>query len=317
MNKIYTTEYKIYMPQRSGIKIGIINDLHFSSKISNQKLNVIKEKIKNAFLDYLLFPGDLVDHIGTVQDSSERNRLLFWLQDLGEICRVLISLGNHDFYKESQSRQWVYYMDEVFWNSVNHIKGVHVLNNEQYEDDQVHIVGITQPFDYYHPSNSKREDKNRLMEMLYSIRSLLCDLPVDKLNLAMIHCPMYLTDQRIQCLLKEFDYFITGHMHNGCIPPMLDELWNSTRGLISPDNSLFPKNARNTLKYRDDKLLVNGALTTFHECSGPLEKLNFLFPIYMSFMEFTDDCTYNHEKIDISKKYEKFHVSLTATKETT
>lgn len=58
--------------------------------------------------------------------------------------------------------------------------------------------------------------------------------------------PIYLKDTTITNILNEFDYYISSHMHNGCVPPILYELWHSTRGLIAPNKKFFPKNKRNT-----------------------------------------------------------------------
>ena len=81
-------------------------------------------------------------------------------------------------------------------------------------------------------------------------------------------------------------------MHNGVMPPVLDELINSSRGLISPTKKWAPENSRNTLRTYADKLLVVGALTTFHECIKPFNKLNAFFPSYMALVEFTAKKTY-------------------------
>lgn len=72
------------------------------------------------------------------------------------------------------------------------------------------------------------------------------------------HSPIYLTDIEFENELEKFDYYISGHMHNGSVPSGLYELWPYNRGLISPNKEFFPKNERNTLINKEDKLIING-----------------------------------------------------------
>ena len=94
-------------------------------------------------------------------------------------------------------------------------------------------------------------------------------------------------------------------MHNGCVLPGLYELWNSDRGIISPDKRLFPRYSRSMLKCKGDKLLVNGPIIFFSKCNLFFRLLNKLYPKYMSIIEFTNDSKYDTEKIACNRKYEK------------
>ncbi len=307
MNYIHTTNYKLYKPQiKRDFKIAVISDLHFSYNISEKKLQLIKDFLQSKNPEYILIAGDLIDSVDMIENNDEKMRLLYWLEDTGKICNTFISLGGHDFFQKSDDRSLGYNFDKDFYAEINNIPKISILDNQSFCDDIVNIVGITQSYEYYQPKNGKEEDKKKFLEDLHKLKNIINGLPKEKLNLAMIHSPMYLNDLDIKEKLKEFDYLISGHMHNGCVPPILYELWKSTRGFISPNKYLlFPKNERNTLKYNDDKLLVNGPLTMFHECSGSYQNFNFLFPIYMSFMEFTNDLNYDRKKIYIRRKYEK------------
>ncbi len=305
MKMFHKTTYKLYRNNPTNLKFGIISDLHFSYKISDKKLSNILDYLKKEKLDYILFPGDIIDYTNLVQEPSERQRLLNWLQQLGNINKALLSLGSHDYYKKNSTGHWEYYLDQNLLDSINSLNNVELLDNSKYEDQNINVVGITQSYPYYHPSDTKKEKGSEMLTDLKKMRNLLTKLPKDKLNFALIHSPVCLTDKDIAQELSEFDYLISGHMHNGCVPPIMYELWNSTRGLIAPNKQLFPSNERNTLKYNNDKILVNGPLTTFQECTGIIEKFNILFPSYMSFMEFSNDSKYNSNKIHIERKYEK------------
>ncbi len=307
MKLFHTTNYKIYRNNPVTLKFAIISDLHFSYKISDKKLSSILNYLKKENLNYILFPGDIIDYTNLVQDESERNRLLNWLEQLGNVSKTLISLGSHDYYYKNSDGHWEYYLDQNLLDNINSLNNVRLLNNAKYEDENVNVVGITQSFAYYHPAGSREEDSNKLLNELQNLKGLLTNLPQDKLNLALIHSPVCLTDEKIAQELSEFNYLISGHMHNGCVPPILYEMWNSTRGLIAPNKQLFPKNERNTFKNRNDKLIVNGPLTTFQECTGIIENFNLFYPCFMSFMEFSNNQTYNTGKVYMERKYQKMN----------
>ncbi len=303
MNIIHTTNYKIYKLQvKEDYKIAIISDLHFSSKISEKKLQKIKNFLSLKTPDYIFLVGDLINNVNVIRENQNRKQLLMWLEELGKICKTFISIGNHDFYMNNNGHH-NYYYDEKLFNDINNLNNINVLNNKSFSDERVNIVGITQSFDYFHSKNTKEEDKNILLNDLEKIRYLLENLPKEKINFALIHSPVWLEDNEIKNKLKEFDYIISGHMHNGCVPPILYELWHSTRGFIAPKKNIFPKNERNTLINKNDKLLVNGPLTTFQGSRG-INKFNILFPMYMSFIEFTNNKSYDTKKIYTKRRYE-------------
>ena len=61
-----------------------------------------------------------------------------------------------------------------------------------------------------------------------------------------------------------------------------------TIGLIGPYKDIFPINSRNTYKKEGDKLIVTGAVRTFHTMSG-FEFLNSLYPIQNVVLDFDSD----------------------------
>lgn len=319
MNLFHTTTYHLYQKYiQRDYKIAVISDIHFSYLVTNKKLFDITNYLKSLNIDYILIAGDLIDSVNMIEDTHEYYRLLHWLKSLGDIATTLISFGSHDYcrkeYYANPKMQnkfyWEYQLDSNFIKDIDKIPNVYALNNNTYEDSNLYIAGITNSFAYYYPKSKKNEkineDKQQLLIELQQLKyELLKNLPKNKINLAMLHSPIYLIDTEIQKELKEFDYFISGHMHNGCVPPILYELWNTVRGLIAPNKSLFPKTERNTLKYKNDKLITNGPITMFHECAGPMSIFNCLYPTYIGIMNITKDKTYDQEKIKITKKYQK------------
>lgn len=305
MKLIHETNYTIYNEKaKKELKFIVLSDLHYSYQVKNEKLERILNEIRNIKPNYILFPGDIIDSTDMVKDYKEEKRFLNWLKKLGEIAPTLMSLGGHDFYKKGKSglHRWEYYFDEKLYKKINNIKNVYLLDNAFYEDNNVFVVGYTQSFKYYH--NSSNEGKDIMLKDLKELHKKI-SLNSKKINLLLVHSPVRVNEPEILKEIKDYDYYISGHMHNGCVPPILYELWNSTRGIIAPNTKLFPKNERNTLRKKGDKLLVNGPLTMFHECLGLFEKFNFLFPNYLSILNLTNDQNYDTDKIFTKRKYKK------------
>lgn len=276
-------------------KVMVMSDLHFSYQVSDRKLRAIVKQVKTLSPSYILMPGDLIDTLDMVDKTSERQRLLKFLRQLGQCATVILGIGNHDMYRKPTGNQigWQYEIASEFFDEIRALDNVFLLDNQVYEDENIYCLGYTQSPDYYRADSGITED---LPTILFELDSLpeqyLNHLPKQKLKFALVHSPVYLNHPEVKYRLREFDYFISGHMHNGVMPPVLDELINSSRGLISPTKKWAPENSRNTLKSYADKLLVVGALTTFHECIKPLNKLNIFFPSYFALMEFTNKKTY-------------------------
>ena len=306
MRLFHNTKYKIYNKDISkDLRIVIISDLHFSNLINDNKLDRISRKIKELNPDYILFPGDIIDSLDEIKDTNEFDRLLSWFKTLGT---TILSLGGHDFYEKGSSN-WKYQDPSKLVKGINKLPNAHLLDNSKYEDESVFITGYTQSMEYYnYPNNDSRifhpvkENKELLCKELKELNKKIGDINKDKLSFILIHSPVYLLDKEIQKELKDYNYFISGHMHNGCVPPILYELWPSKRGIIAPCKEFFPDNERNTLKKYGDKLIVNGPLTMFH--GNILKLFNSFYPSYITTIDFTNDPKFKN-KITIKRSYNK------------
>lgn len=301
MNTVHTTSYKLYNEKaKENLKLAIANDLHFSYMVTNEKLFKILNKISDIAPNYILIPGDLINSVDAVQDNAERERLCSWLKEIGSIAPTLVSFGNHDSYTTDSEGNWKYMNNSDFFEKVNDISNINILNNASYNGDNLFVTGITEGYNFYHCDNSE-DSKKELISNLNS--NIPQNIPEDKINILLVHSPVHMTDPDILEMLKNYDLIVCGHMHNGCVPPVLYELWRSTRGLISPEGNLFPKNVRNTLKYKEDKVLVNGSLTMFGASAGKFCLCNMAYPMYVSAVEFSNNPEYDTNKVLVRRKY--------------
>lgn len=311
MKLFHETKIDLYS-EKSTPKICVISDLHFSYRVKNEKLNALTKKLRERKPDYLFIPGDLVDSNDMIFDSAEEKRLLNLLEKLGSFTKVIISKGNHDVYKKSSKEhkkrtgdRWEVIENTEFVKKVNALKNVFYLDNEAYEDKNIYVLGLTLSSSYYRLLNSEKDPKNpgeNLDELLKNLdnldQKLITHLPKNKLKFTLIHSPAHLDDYRVQSELSEFDYFISGHMHNGLVTPLVDEIWRSDRGIVNASRGVGAKNTRLSRKKLGKKMIIAGATTTWHESVGVFHKLNTLYPSYFLTLNFSKDKLYlSHPEI--------------------
>lgn len=247
-----------------------IGDIHYNETTSAKKLEYIKYAIEDAHPDYIFITGDLLDRPKITKNKEKIKLLVSWLNSLGNIAKVFISLGNHDIILEE---------DYKFFNKLNDINNIYVLNNQSYEDEKVFISGFTLPTNYYY-NIEKHEDENALLETLQNNFNLVTNLPKKKYKVALIHSPILLSEKKVIEKLKEYDLVLSGHMHNGLIPRILDKIIKNNYGLISPDKRLFAKNTRGKIKTKYYTIIITGGITKLSPSSTKiLSKLNGLYPI--------------------------------------
>lgn len=247
-----------------------IGDIHYNETTSAKKLEYIKYAIEDAHPDYIFITGDLLDRPKITKNKEKIKLLVSWLNSLGNIAKVFISLGNHDIILEE---------DYKFFNKLNDINNIYVLNNQSYEDENVFISGFTLPTNYYY-NIEKHEDEDALLETLQNNFNLVTNLPKKKYKVALIHSPILLSEKKVIEKLKEYDLILSGHMHNGLIPRILDKIIKNNYGLISPDKRFFAKNTRGKIKTKYYTIIITGGITKLSPSSTKiLSKLNGLYPI--------------------------------------
>ena len=126
-----------------------------------------------------------------------------------------------------------------------------------------------------------------------------------KTKIMLVHSPVHITNEAVKEKLKEFDFIFAGHMHNGVVPPLLNEVWRGHSGILTPSKHLFTNHNTRTGLY-DNQLIVLGAVTTIQKGAGALHVFNRAFPTNYATIETTKNETYAR-KPDIRKKYEKWY----------
>lgn len=322
MNCFYYSRYRFYNANaKHELKFFLISDIHFSHRVTSARLRAITEQARQNAPNYIIITGDLIDSLDHIKNGADLKRLTSWLEQLGKVAPVLIGLGNHEFYRKnprhknflSRQSRWLAEKNQSFIDTINSISGVTVLDNLAYEDKHAYIFGFTQTPEYYqfdradHRSSSifrrDNEDRDIMASDLDAVDpKLITHLPKHKAKIVIIHSPIHLVDSEITAKLYEFDFIISGHMHNGIVPPIVNDLWRSDRGLVSPGLKPFPRNARTKIRNPDDKIITLGAISTFQDSAKPLSFMNALYPINIATLELSNRETLIR-KPDVMHKY--------------
>lgn len=270
-------------------KLLIFSDIHFSGNHDIKKLEKLIEKVKTYEVDYICIPGDIVD-----EPSINCDYLVKFFTKLGSICPVILSLGNHDIrvkYKECKS-----YYDNVFWDKINDLENVYLLNNNCKSFKDVYFYGFTQSFNYYYEYMNENKELMKKEMKEYGV----CDRLPNKLNVLLMHSPICISDKKINKDLSKYDIVLSGHMHNGVVPPILDEIFDNNRGIIAPNKRIFPKNARGIIK-KDNITIISSGVTKISNSAGKMLKwLDIFFPIGINYIEISK------EKKDFKKSVKYF-----------
>lgn len=254
-------KHKITTIKRSNLKLAFLSDIHYHKDFNFVLQHKIINNIKYYNPDYICITGDIVDKSDIFDNDNASRNLLVFLENLANITKVFIVLGSHDLEDVKKPKDtfkdYIVKWKELLKNEQN----IYLLDNEQYEDKKVNIIGITLPFNYYHQRPIENVDIiiEELNKEKYKVDN--------KYNILLIHSPRrILTPKAIYNidLLKNIDLILSGHMHNGIMPKFLQKL-PGTRGIISPHKTLFPKYARGTVTKmiygHECKLIITGGVT--------------------------------------------------------
>lgn len=292
MSFFKTTKDIIYVPNtKSKINIIQISDLHYSSLISEKKLSKIIHKINESKPDYIVITGDTIDSTESINNENRIKIILNFLESLASISKTILSLGNHDFYKRKNKNITFNYPKE-FWNQVKNIPNLYLLNNEIYKNEEIEFFGYTQPKNYYWAKKKEEINENVILKDLQTKKSFLKKSSVPKIGL--IHSPSCITNEKIIKELQNFDLILSGHMHNGCVFPIIDEIWKSNKGFISASKKLFSHNCRGKIirrtKNKTINIIISGGITIFSKCAPKfLHPFNIIYPHHINQIIITND----------------------------
>lgn len=232
-------------------KIVLLTDIHYYSKKSVPKLNMILDTLKKMTFDYVCIAGDFID-VGEVKELSY---FIEWLNKLSTLSKVVMSIGGHDIIKSKGKHE--YYYNEELYSAIKKIDNLYLLDNEVYIDNSIRFIGLTLPVDYYYKYKENTNYFKRYVNNTF-------DMFTDKYNILLCHTPVALTNlesyQDIK-LLKNIDLTLSGHNHAGIVPLWLRGMMKG-RGFFSPcGGKLFPKYSYGLVKRNNINIVISSGIT--------------------------------------------------------
>ena len=249
-----------------------LSDIHFNTNTKVKDLDMIYNEVNKVKPDYIMITGDLIDTPEITKNNDKIKELITFLSNIAKIAKVMIAIGNHDVLHQNDYR---------FFNKLNDLYNIYVLDNTSYQDEFIYVSGFTLPSEYYYNIN-KSENKEVLLSHLDSHKELINKLPRDIPKVALIHSPVRVSENESLKKLHEYDLILSGHTHNGMVPDILEFLFKGNIGIISPYKNFFPAVAKGKIERNIDNkkiiIIINGAYTKLSKKSGKiLSKLNFVY----------------------------------------
>lgn len=271
MNKVRIKEDYLYHKKNKDIIIYHLADIHFNINTKQKQLDKILKQVNEEKPNYIIITGDLLDNPAIIKNNKQKiKELVKFLANLGEITKVLISLGNHDIMFDD---------DRKFFHKIDALKNIYVLDNKSYTDEFIYVAGFTLSGRYYYNLYGQ-ESIEALLQELKQNHKLITRLPKDKFKIGLFHSPMGIIADPVWDKLTEFDLLLSGHMHDGMVPDFLKIFFPKNMGIIEPTKKLFPKICRGRVNKDGRTLIITGGITKLSLKSTKwLSKFNFVYNI--------------------------------------
>lgn len=252
-NKIYNINGNI------NTKLVLISDIHYYNKSNIKVLNKILDLLRKINPNYICIPGDIIDNSNILDEKY----LIEWLRKLANISKVIISVGNHEYYIDKKNNKFG--ANIKLMNKIKKIENVYYLDNKSIVIDNINFVGVTMPIEYYMTEGEKIESFNNNFNFnLYK---------KNKYNILLLHSPSNLLDKTVINKLK-YDLILCGHTHGGIVPKVIRPILRN-RGLINPQGNILSKNCYGFINKKPNILVTSGITTLSYE--NPFSIFNKLF----------------------------------------
>ena len=266
--RIQYKKYNIENNKNINTKIVHISDIHFAHKYNNKRLEMIKNKIKEIKPNYICITGDTIDLYDVVGDTNYPDLKKF-LNDLSEIGKVIISIGNHEYIK--MLNHGFGKTDDIQWLKKLKTERIIVLDNEIYEENNISFIGYNPDYEYYYTHKEKKPDKyNKELEKLI-------DKTKNKYRILLLHVPSLLLRKNNYRNIKNIDRLsltLCGHTHGGMLPSFIPGHF----GIISPTRELLPRNIRGIIRRKNNTIIISSGIMKLSRRS----RITFLNDIYGS-----------------------------------
>ena len=123
---------------------------------------------------------------------------VFFLKKLAKICKVVITLGNHDITVKDKDRGYVY--NDKLFTKIRSIRNLYLLDNETKVIDDICFIGLNLGFKYYYDNDNGENSKDFL-----EAYQLLKKINNKKYNVLLCHSPLVITEDNVIKALKDIN----------------------------------------------------------------------------------------------------------------
>ena len=251
-DKIFTEKYLL-----------VVSDIHKTKDLDKDNLSLFNKQLKRIKhqIDYILIVGDIINDTEDLLDIDFQNRFRKEMIEFLKDYRTIISLGNHDESTKIDKNKDKYRQGDstILKEILDSMDNVYLLdNNTTYEDD-ISFASFNPNLDYYIKYYGEKSEFLRQFSASYTDK-----FNENIFNILLCHDPesiIKLSELEGKCIQPNTDIVVSGHMHNGFLPPMLNFIIKN-RGIISPTKSYFPKYAHGEVDIDTTKFIINGAINS-------------------------------------------------------
>ena len=287
INNYKLTSNKITKDQ----SILLIADIHLWDNYNDELIKNVIEKVSKLKPSIICLCGDIIDEFRYLEKENNEQYLLKFLNDLAAISPTLITLGSHDYFNRKALNTGNISYDSIkYWHKLikkNNNKNLILLDNEIYENLNIRVIGYTPSRDYF----KECENQNILIkEINDNFKKISKD---NKYTILMCHTPRRINKVTLEKIkiASSIDLVLSGHMHDGLVFPLLKKM-PFNFGFISPQKTIFPKNARGKkiikINEQEVTVIVTGGLMKFSNMAPEIcKKFNFLYNNDIDYIKIT------------------------------
>ena len=235
-------------------KIVLISDIHYSTKKDIKILNCVLDNIKKIKPNYICIPGDITDK----SKITDEELFIEWLKKLSIICKVIVSIGNHEYYVNKSKKE--FNLNKEFFYKISKIKNLYLLDNKNNIIDNINFIGLTLPIELYFDESKKLNEFNKHLKKVKIYKNYY--------NILLCHSPVNVCNSNN---LNDIDLVLCGHMHGGLVPNFVRKTLKNT-GFINPNFVLFPKNVYGYIKRKNTNIIITSGIKVLN-----IKLLNKLF----------------------------------------
>ena len=241
----------------------VVSDLHKTLSLKNDNLNKLQRYLEkhNTKIDHILIPGDIINDTKDLESEHFRSKFKEEIKELVKDYPTIVSLGNHDETEKLPERNKIKKGDSTkLIEILESIENVILLNNSKIKEiDGIKYASFNPNLDYYEKYYGAKEEFYK--QFMNNYKDIFNE---EQFNILLCHDPesiIRLSKEKNTCIQSNTDIVVSGHMHNGFLPPILNFIVKN-KGIISPTKYYFPEYAHGEIDIDKTKFVINGAINS-------------------------------------------------------